>query len=195
MDSSDFGSILGGPGRFKKWHKTEKIANTSVSVRVACSMVARGKFGEGFSEGFGRVLGAFGRHKFLIRAIKGKSRSTSHWKGGWMVRRGPKRLAFRCVNLISGSCCFLLFFESVFFRFFFDVGSILGGLGPKTLDLGPSSLFEVFRVEMSDFRPKGSILRVLGLKTLFLGWLFLTFLGLFGLFWTFLDVFGTPSKP
>ena len=49
-----------------------------------------------------------------------------------MVRRGPKRLEVRCVNLVCGSCFFLLFFRNRFFSFFSDVGSIWGGFGkPK----------------------------------------------------------------
>ena len=35
----------------------------------------------------------------MIRATKGKSRSTNHWKGNWMVRLGPKRLALRWGHL------------------------------------------------------------------------------------------------
>ena len=60
----------------------------------------------GFSETFGWILGYifmdFGTifvdlgEKTMIRATKGTSmdgwRSTNHWKGGWMVWLGPKRL-------------------------------------------------------------------------------------------------------
>ena len=68
-------------------------------------------------------------------------RSTNHWNDGWMVRRGPKRLGFRCGDLVSGSYFFLLFSEG-FFLIFFDVGSIFGGFGkPKRK---PKSIFGTF---------------------------------------------------
>ena len=43
-------------------------------------------------------------------------RSTNHWKGGWMVRLGPKRLGFRWAAQGAWSLIFTLFFEGVFFR-------------------------------------------------------------------------------
>ena len=50
----------------------------------------------------------------MIRATKGTSRSTNHWKGSWMVRRGPKKLDFRWGHLIS-----IAFFNDFFLEWFF----------------------------------------------------------------------------
>ena len=68
----------------------------------------------------------------MIRATRSRSRSTNHWKGGWMVRLGPKRLALRLGVPRSMESDFHSFFRRLFFSFFFDLGSILEGFGrPK----------------------------------------------------------------
>ena len=48
----------------------------------------------------------------MIRATKGTSRSTNHWKGSWMVRRGPKRLDLRWGPDLGGGLRRLVFFNS-----------------------------------------------------------------------------------
>ena len=45
-----------------------------------------------------RIFDDFGKHleaQTMIRATEGTSRSTNHWSGSWIVRRGPKGLGFR----------------------------------------------------------------------------------------------------
>ena len=97
-----------------------------------------------FWEDLDRIFKAFGRDlggDTLIGATVGKSRSTNHWKDGWMVRRGLKMLEFRRVDLNCGSC-FRAFFWTRFFSIFFDVGSIFGRFGrPKWK---PKSIFGSF---------------------------------------------------
>ena len=56
-------------------------------------------------------------------------RSTNHWKGGWMVRQGPKMLGFRWAAQGAWSLIFTLFLEGVFFRFFSILGRFWEGLG------------------------------------------------------------------
>ena len=68
----------------------------------------------------------------MIRATKGTSRSTNHWKGSWMVRQGPKKLGLRWgwLRCIAGFYKFL--WEGIFFRFYRDFDAIWGGFGkPK----------------------------------------------------------------
>ena len=65
---------------------------------------------------FGWIFGAFGKdlgEQTMIRATKGKSRSTTHWKGSWIVGLGPKGLAFRWFAVRSGDL------HSSFFQAFF----------------------------------------------------------------------------
>ena len=56
------------------------------------------------------------KQALMIRATRGRSRSTNHWKGGWMVRLGPKRLDLRWV--VPGPMA--LFYEFFFGRVFFS---------------------------------------------------------------------------
>ena len=81
----------------------------------------------------GRMLEDFWKDlegQTMIRATKGKSRSTNHWKGGWMVRRGPKRLEYFRGPVRCMARFFEVFFEGVFFGFFSMLGrfwKVLGG--------------------------------------------------------------------
>ena len=67
---------------------------------------------------------------FMIRATRGRSRSTNHWKGDWMVRGVPKRLDLRWFAVICMALFFELFSKAFFFRFFSMLGrfwEVLGG--------------------------------------------------------------------
>ena len=67
----------------------------------------------------------------MIRATKGKSRSTNHWKGGWMVGRGPKRLALRWFAVSRKAFFLEFFFEGFFFRFFSMLSRFGEGFGAQ----------------------------------------------------------------
>ena len=81
----------------------------------------------------------------MIRATRGRSRSTNHWKGSWIVYWDPKSLDLRWGAASCGDLhdsFFKTFFGTRFFPIFFDVGSILGGFGsPKWK---PKSIFGMF---------------------------------------------------
>ena len=69
---------------------------------------------DGFWEFDGKILMDFWEDfgtQTIIRASKETSRSTNHWKGGWMVWRGPKRLALRWGPDLVGEFRRLVFFN------------------------------------------------------------------------------------
>ena len=62
----------------------------------------------------------------MIRATRGRSRSTNHWNDSWIVRQGPKRLGFRWFAMWCEALFCKVFFRRLVFPIFGDVGWILG---------------------------------------------------------------------
>ena len=82
----------------------------------------------------------------MIRATRGKSmdgwmdgwRSTNHWKGGWMVQRGPKRLALLWFPGLVGdsrSLFFSTYFREGFWSVFFDFWCNFGRFGEAQMGI------------------------------------------------------------
>ena len=100
----------------------------------------------------------------MIRATKGKSRSTNHCKDGWMGLRVTKGLTFgfgAAPGLVAHSLFFEDVFTGAFFSIFCDVGSILGRrnggqnrfLGGFFAMLFSNAFWHRFFVDFWGFRP------------------------------------------